>query len=104
MVSNRAGNELRRRIVGRFLKHYREQAEITQGEVARALSYASPQFVSNWERGLAMPPLSVLPKVARILKFPPKRMIEMLHQYQEEMLTLQKREIIELFRGQAARS
>lgn len=39
------------------LKQAREKAELSQGEVAKALGYSSPQFVSNMERGLcSIPP------------------------------------------------
>lgn len=49
-----------------FLKSKRNTAGISQGAVAKKLGYSSPQFVSNWERGLAEPPLKTLRKLAEI--------------------------------------
>jgi transcriptional regulator with XRE-family HTH domain len=95
-----AENELRRRIIGRFLKEARIEAGLTQGHVAKSLAYSTAQFVSNWERGLALPPLDVLPRLAKLLSIPPREMIETVHRYQDELLKVQKRQVFELFRRQ----
>ena len=101
MKTKERETEMRRRIIGRFLKSAREATGLTQGEVARQLSYSTAQFVSNWERGLAMPPLNALPKLARILSIAPRQMIETLHRYQFELLKLRRREVSEVFRRRA---
>ncbi|HEX7674057.1 MAG TPA: helix-turn-helix transcriptional regulator [Bdellovibrio sp.] len=49
-----------------FLKRKRTDAKLTQGQVAEILGYTSPQFVSNWERGLAYPPIETLKRLAKI--------------------------------------
>jgi transcriptional regulator with XRE-family HTH domain len=90
--------ELRQRIIGRFLKRSREKAGFTQQELASRLSYTSAQFISNWERGLSMPPMDVLPRVAVTLKVTPRELIDVLHEYQDELLKLQKKQVIQLFR------
>lgn len=41
-------------------------AGVSQGAVAKKLGYTSPQFISNWERGLSRPPISTLRKIAQI--------------------------------------
>lgn len=49
-----------------FLKRKRMDANLTQGQVADILGYTSPQFVSNWERGLAYPPIDTMKRLAKI--------------------------------------
>ncbi len=51
---------------GNYLRNLREKRRISQGEVAEVLGYKSPQFISNWERGIAAPPLKTLIKLAEI--------------------------------------
>lgn len=43
-----------------FLKERRIKAEFTQHMVAEKLGYSSPQFISNWERGISNPPIETL--------------------------------------------
>ena len=45
---------------GKYLKEKRLAASLSQGDVAQALGYTSPQFVSNWERDLSKPPLKII--------------------------------------------
>jgi len=52
--------------LGKFLKEKRVLAGLSQGAVAKKLGYTSPQFVSNWERGLSKPPTLTLRKIAQI--------------------------------------
>ncbi len=61
--------------LGAFLKRSREAASLTQREASNKLKYASPQFVSNFERGIAAPPLSKLPILQRLYKIPGERII-----------------------------
>ena len=42
------------------LKRMRTKAGFTQAYVAKLLGYTSPQFVSNWERGMSMPPIETI--------------------------------------------
>lgn len=53
--------------IGTFLKSRRIERGLTQAELAKALGYSSPQFVSNWERGLCLPPLNIAPILVEIL-------------------------------------
>ena len=47
-----------------LLKEKRIVANLSQWEVAKKLGYTTPQFVSNWERGVSTPPVQVLNKIA----------------------------------------
>jgi transcriptional regulator with XRE-family HTH domain len=50
----------------KFLKEKREQAGLSQKQVADKLGYTTPQFVSNWERGVSSPPLKTLKKIGEM--------------------------------------
>lgn len=91
-------SDLRRKIVGNFLKIRREKAGLTQHDVAHHLSYTSPQFVSNWERGISMPPLDALPRLAELYRVAGKEMIDTVYRYQDQVLKLQKKQLAEMFR------
>jgi transcriptional regulator with XRE-family HTH domain len=49
-----------------YTKRLRENAGLSQKEVAAKLGYKSGQVVSNYERGLCRPPLASLPQLARL--------------------------------------
>lgn len=53
---------------GDQLKSLRVAVGLTQTEVAKKLKYTTPQFVSNWERGLSMIPYSAIKTVAKLYK------------------------------------
>lgn len=63
--------------VGLYLKGIRKAKGITQGKVSSRLGYSTPQFISNTERGIAMPPLKTIRKVCKILKLNPMQMNEL---------------------------
>ncbi len=50
-----------------YLHQKRSAKNITQSNLASVLGYTSPQFISNWERGLAKPPFDTLRKMIKIL-------------------------------------
>ncbi|MBK9324421.1 MAG: helix-turn-helix transcriptional regulator [Bdellovibrionaceae bacterium] len=52
--------------LSKFLKEKRLEAGLSQGTVAKKLGYTSPQFISNWERGLSQPPVATLRKIAQL--------------------------------------
>ncbi len=43
-----------------IFKEARERKGITQRELSQKMNYATPQFVSNWERGISLPPVRSL--------------------------------------------
>lgn len=49
-----------------FLKTSRMKAGLSQADVSNAMGYMTPQFVSNWERGVSQPPISELKNLAKI--------------------------------------
>lgn len=66
--------------LSKFLKEKRLKAGLSQGAVAKKLGYTSPQFVSNWERGLSRPPVSTLRKIAQIYSISMDEMFEVVLQ------------------------
>lgn len=66
--------------LSKFLKQKRLQAGLSQGEVAKRLGYTSPQFVSNWERGLSRPPAATLRKIAQIYNIATNEMFDVVLQ------------------------
>src|SRR5438132_1707241 len=76
-------DELRLRIVSKFLKEKRVMAGLTQWDVASALKYTTAQFVSNWERGVSLPPLETLPKLAELFGVPGREFIAVMSRYQD---------------------
>lgn len=67
-----------RKDIATLLRNRRVELGLTQHQVAKQLGYSSPQFISNWERGLANPPASNLKTLAKIYKMDPKELLDML--------------------------
>lgn len=59
-----------------FLKQKRAATGLSQGDVADKFGYSTPQFVSNWERGVSRPPISVLKKLGDLYKVPSEDLFE----------------------------
>lgn len=66
-----------KRRVGNFIKSKRLLAGLSQAEIANALGYSTPQFISNWERGISLPPIGSLRKIAELLKVPAEELFEL---------------------------
>lgn len=56
-----------RMTLGSFLKEKRLKKKLSQAEFAERLGYSSPQFVSDWERGVSSPPMKKLPEISQVL-------------------------------------
>lgn len=55
-------------LICEFLKEARLAAKLSQKKVANALGYTTPQFVSNWERGMILPPKTTIPLLVHLYK------------------------------------
>lgn len=60
---------------GRYLQQVREGANVTQADVAAALGYSTPQFVSNVERGRCLIPVPKIPAWAKKIGIHPKPLL-----------------------------
>jgi transcriptional regulator with XRE-family HTH domain len=96
---NMSGKPMHYRGFGEYLKDKREKARLSQTEVSDSLGYTSPQFISNWERGLSKPPSDKLGGIVRLYKLDRE---ELLDQYQlstrhllETILGMKGRKVVE---------
>lgn len=65
----------------KYLKTIREKAGVTQGQLAIALGYSTPQFISNVERGVSGIPVKKIKAVALLCKAEPKEVLEHYKKY-----------------------
>lgn len=79
--------------IGRWFAEQRENARLTQSDVARALNYSTAQFISNWERGISLPPIVTLPALAEIYGISRKKMRERYEQQIDETCVQKKRKL-----------
>ncbi|MBC7371884.1 MAG: helix-turn-helix transcriptional regulator [Bdellovibrionaceae bacterium] len=86
--------------LSKFLKEKRLEAGLSQGAVAKKLGYTSPQFVSNWERGLSQPPVATLRKIAQIYNISANDMFDVMLKATIEQVTT---ELTEKFYKQKAK-
>lgn len=66
--------------LGQFLKASRQSAGLSQKAVATKFGYTTPQFISNWERGVSFPPVNILKRLAEFYKVNPDDLFEILLQ------------------------
>ena len=59
-----------------YLRQKRVDSGLSQLDVAKELGYSSPQFVSNWERGLVSPPLETISVLIDLYKIAPGEVID----------------------------
>lgn len=72
--------------LGTFLQKKRIKAGLSQGDVAKALGYSSPQFISNFERGLCAPPLNKLRTIITMYEVPAESVMNIMLKEQEKHL------------------
>jgi len=73
--------------LGRFLRQKRIGSGFTQAEIAGKLGYSSPQFISNFERGLCSPPLKNLKALVRLYRIDANELIRLILDEQRQVLT-----------------
>jgi transcriptional regulator with XRE-family HTH domain len=79
-------------IIGNYLRAARANAGMTQRQLGKRLGYRGrtcSQIISNWERGVASPPIAKLPRLARALGITSKEMLFQLRT--SELLALSER-------------
>lgn len=59
-----------------YLKNKRIERGLSQKEVSDKLGYTTPQFISNWERGLSAPPIDVFKKIAHLYHISSEEMFD----------------------------
>ena len=82
--------------LGTYFRLHRNKVNLSQDEVAKQLGYNSPQFISNFERGLCMVPLNKIAKLIKLYKMNAEEvtdlMVHLQEQYIRRELNLKKKE------------
>ena len=73
-------------VLGDFLQSKRVKAGLSQGDVATKLGYSSPQFISNFERGLCAPPLNKLKLLVSLYDLNSEELIRLMLKEEEKNL------------------
>jgi transcriptional regulator with XRE-family HTH domain len=73
--------------VGNYLAEARDKAGLTQREVSLALGYSSAQFISNFERGIAVPPLKKLKILMKLYDIRVDTVVEMILDAEREIMS-----------------
>lgn len=63
--------------IGGFFREARLKAGVSQLKIATKLGYPSAQLVSNWERGMCLPPADKLYALSAILDISRKKIVEL---------------------------
>lgn len=72
--------------VGEFLKNARLAKNFTQSYVARQLGYSSAQFISNFERGIALPPVKKLKMLVKLYALSSTELIDIVNYTERQIL------------------
>lgn len=72
--------------LGKYLQEMRHRANLTQREVSIALGYSSAQFISNFESGIASPPLAKLKILVDMYKMPIDKLMGLILDGEKEVL------------------
>jgi len=72
--------------LGVYLAEKRQAAGLTQREVADALGYSSAQFISNFERGIATPPLPKLKLLLGMYRMPVEAVVDLILSCERERI------------------
>ncbi|MGZ3713502.1 MAG: helix-turn-helix domain-containing protein [Bdellovibrionota bacterium] len=73
-------------VLGEFLQSKRVKAGLSQGDVASKLGYSSPQFISNFERGLCAPPLNKLKMLVQLYDLSGEEVLKLMMKENERHL------------------
>jgi transcriptional regulator with XRE-family HTH domain len=61
-----------------FLKKTRIERGLSQEQVSRYLGYSTPQFISNWERGVSNPPLDKLAAIMDLYRISRQNLVRLI--------------------------
>jgi transcriptional regulator with XRE-family HTH domain len=74
------------RPVGDYLRQARLKAGLTQKQVADALEYSSAQFISNFEAGIAVPPLRKLVVLEQVYNMNLRELMDIIFKLERESI------------------
>jgi transcriptional regulator with XRE-family HTH domain len=73
-------------VLGDYLQTRRVKSGLSQGDVASKLGYSSPQFVSNFERGLCAPPLNKMKTLVQLYDMNSEEVLKLMMKEHEKQL------------------
>lgn len=93
-----------RKKYGSYLKKERESRCFTQKYVAEHLGLKTPQLISNWERGIAAPPLKETSKLAGLYAVDRNELMEIMTEYHQALCLDAVNQVRQIFadRGRSA--
>jgi transcriptional regulator with XRE-family HTH domain len=68
----------RKETLSAYMKRSREASGLSQQEVGRKIGLSSPQFISNWERGISGPPVKTLLRLKNIYKLDLNHVVDLI--------------------------
>jgi transcriptional regulator with XRE-family HTH domain len=72
--------------IGDYFRDRRVAAGLTQADVANSLGLSTGQFISNWERGVSMPPMDYLPRLVKLYRMSKSELVQIYTSEQERFL------------------
>lgn len=83
-----------RLLFGAELRRLRLGAGLTQLDVSKALQYSTAQFVSNWERGVSMPPYAAIDPLARVFGVSRRKLVALVIEAETAILAERHRQLL----------
>jgi transcriptional regulator with XRE-family HTH domain len=75
--------------LGKLFRSERMKVGLSQGKVCRALGYSTPQYLSNFERGLCSMPLDKLKKMIDMYNMDAEGVVKLIMDLQTKFLKAQ---------------
>lgn len=66
-IKNKKNPKIVNENLGAFIRKMRLERGYSQADISMSLGYTSPQFVSDWERGISSPPVKKLIELSQLL-------------------------------------
>jgi len=73
--------------LGTYLATCRNAVGLTQKKIADKLGYSSAQFISNFERGIAAPPIKKLKPLIKMVKAEPAKVRDLIIAAESKILS-----------------
>ena len=83
--------------LAKLIKRKRNEAGLTQKQLATALHYDTAHIVSNWERGMSKPPLGTIARLSQLLALNTDDLEVLLEAYVHEPAHRRKMQVIDAF-------
>ena len=86
-----------RKEVGLFFYDRRLKLNLSQAELAASLGFTTPQFVSNWERGIALPSSGCLHTLCTLLQISKPQYEKVMKRYINNVAKIESKYVADFF-------